>query len=73
VREVVRGRASGSEKERSRESRVFRFYGIGSEHGPRNASAAATAWSGHHDHNDDGRDSGQHVVVVDHYDAIQHE
>jgi len=61
-------------KRRSRESRVFRFYGIGSEHGPRDASPAATARSGYHDHHDDdGRDSGQHVVLVDHYDAIQHE
>lgn len=61
-------------KERSRESRVFRYYGIGSEHGPRDASPVATAWSGYDDHNDDGRDAGQHdAVIVDHYDASRHE
>lgn len=58
-------------KERSRESRVFRYYGI--KHGPRDASPAATARSGDHDHNDD---YGHHVVgqhVVDHNDATWHE
>lgn len=70
-------RDPGSEKVRSRESRVFRYYGIGSEHGSaRDASPAATARSGSHDHNDDdGRDDGQHVIViVDRYaDATRHE
>lgn len=71
VRKMERERERDRERERSSKSRVFRYYyyGIRSKHGPRDVSLAATAWSGHHDHNDD---DGQHDVV-DHSDAARHE
>lgn len=70
---MLRRRVREKEREsRSRESRVFRYYGDGSKHGPRNACPVTAAQRGDHDHNDDDGGYDEQHDVVDHHDATRH-